>query len=80
MKRAELLAALRALERPHQACDDDFYSCPALAKRWAWTSTEKGGEFLAELPNPGPCECGADEHNARLAELVRRLELEDLER
>lgn len=76
LTRTEILAAVALLQRPHVSCEDPWYSCPALETKWGWTSSPKGGEFLAELPDPHPCNCGADEHNALLCAILEALAYE----
>lgn len=51
---AELEAALRAARRSHYTCEDCWYSCPRA---------EDGCCDESQGPE---CNCGADEHNARI--------------
>jgi hypothetical protein len=44
---------LQSLRRSHYICDDCWYSCP------------KSGECCNDAAD-GKCNCGADEHNAKI--------------
>ena len=45
---------LRASRRPHDICDDCWYSCP------------KSGDCCNDFVDKDECRCGADEDNASL--------------
>ena len=56
----EKLAGLARMS--HYGCDDRWYSCP------------KHDDGTAnEFKTPGECDCGADEHNAKVDALAARL-------
>lgn len=60
--KSAILAELERLRREHYICpgfiDEFTYSCPQ-SQPWL----EQGGE-------PRPCNCGADDHNARIDQLI----------
>ena len=56
---AELEKALRESKRSHYYCEDSWYSCPAHPD--GTSDPDRRGK---------PCECGADEWNARIDSLL----------
>ncbi len=48
--------------RKHYHCEDSYYSCPK----------SKGG-CSNECYDEGECNCGADRHNDKVAELVKKI-------
>ena len=54
-----LRAALEAARRPHYVCEDCWYSCP------------KSGYCCNDETPPNKCNCGADEHNAKIDEALK---------
>jgi hypothetical protein len=57
----QLENALRAAKRSHYSCDDCWYSCP---------KSEDGCCNKSQGPE---CNCGADEHNARIDAVLKGL-------
>lgn len=54
-----LRAALEAAKRTHHVCVEDcWYSCP------------KSGECCNDTEPEGICNCGADDHNAKIDEAL----------
>ena len=53
--------ALRLAVRPHYYCEDSWYSCP---KAEGGCANDACGE---------ECNCGADEHNTKVAKLTRAI-------
>ena len=57
----DVFAELETLRRQHYYCDDCWYSCP------------KAEDGCCDESQGGECNCGADEHNARLDRIVAYL-------
>lgn len=61
MRLSELIPELEALKLPHHVCEDGWYSCP------------KSGECYNDSVDTSRCNCGADEHNQKVDELIQKL-------
>jgi len=62
-----LRAALEAARIPHHQCDGDpWYSCPKSEEGHICPDDSKGLDCTC------PCNCGADEHNARIDEALAK--------
>jgi hypothetical protein len=57
---AEVLSFLEGSKRKHYYCDDCWYTCP------------KHPEGCCNSEEPDRCNCGADEYNGQVDELVAR--------
>ena len=55
---AMLREGIEGLRRPHEICEDCWYSCP------------KSDECCNEHEDPTICRCGADAHNAKVDALL----------
>ena len=59
----KLLAELKELAiREHYYCEDEWYSCPLA---------DDG--CLNDDVDPNECDCGADEHNAKVEDIYKKL-------
>lgn len=61
-----LVALLRESKRKHYHCDDSWYCCPlCLHEDHGWRGYKQDDN--------GVCTCGADEWNARVDEVLRKV-------
>ena len=58
--KSKLIAMAQALRMGHFGCSDEFYNCPAHPD-YCGKNRERR------------CDCGADEHNVKLDELISEL-------
>lgn len=56
----EIIALIESLKLSHYECEDRWYSCP---------KSEEG--TFNEFYNEDECNCGADEHNKTVDEVIK---------
>jgi hypothetical protein len=56
----DIIAELLSLKVKHYYCEDSWYSCPLA-------------EDGSSRPNDGICDCGAEEHNAKVDSIIHCL-------
>jgi hypothetical protein len=67
--REELVAELEGLRRAHHVSPDCWYTCPAMNRNPEYEPGERCCNDRAERGDT-TCDCGADEHNAKLDTLI----------
>ena len=60
----EIITFLEDSRQPHYYCEDGWYNCPKNPEG-SWNDAWKNGK----------CNCGADEYNKKLDELLLKLSL-----